>query len=689
MLSKHDLRSCSTKYNTINALQLEKVVFQALSLRHNIHRCLRPLITRSQREGTLVDHLTEILSIPSEYVRFALGSGPQQAYVCYVSDPHVDWPKRSEVSVTFHAPQPRFLPLRGDVFGLEQDALSRESLEAYLRQLRAIWHGRLRLVGCRDRVDVSEISEIMGNDCRTMTFRARADAHPVLGTFVETRYLHFIDGVDPVVVDVRVLVRGGDASPLEGIGRFIDVDRLDLNHLFDGTDEVRRGASPELETMEAQGIPVGDLSASIVSGLRANLCDTLPDLIPIGHLVARSNILLWTCVHGNDADLPDLRDWCSEIMRLALNLPDNFFRHFFAASICARTALLISAPPSQPDLRQIESLASYSALLSRLQDVNQNELTTLVFWALGALQEVDDIDLRWSTAATIAQIEGPRLALTQAVEDALDQAHHFATRSSEDSIPALLGLHRAELAAGILQAAASRGRFDAAGNSLYHPLFGKPQQYAFHYQGMLYGLDETGINESLARTAEGNPPGILYLRPLSVLRTVYTAPPSPEPGQGKLRTLEAALTDALSPLGQATNAVGGLGDIRGMQRSDTAGEMALWQPVVESLITNSGAILMLPDISDGIAWEIDTLMAKDQLARVIFILLPRELDWSDGGNHRGFERAFQLENDDLEPAGAFYIGHPALGEKLPWESLWNGKLREQMAKILRRFQSGL
>lgn len=34
MLSKHDLRSCSTKYNIINALQLEKVVFQALSLRH-------------------------------------------------------------------------------------------------------------------------------------------------------------------------------------------------------------------------------------------------------------------------------------------------------------------------------------------------------------------------------------------------------------------------------------------------------------------------------------------------------------------------------------------------------------------------------------------------------------------------------------------------------------------------------
>ena len=333
---------------------------------------------------------------------------------------------------------------------------------------------------------------------------------------------------------------------------------------------------------------------------------------------------------------------------------------------------------------EIEGLIRYASVLRHLSSTNeptaqQGEVTALVTWVLQALQNVADIGVCRQVCQAVSEIEGDDVSLNLAVEDAVEQAAQFAQRKGDSTEAALLGIRRSELAAAILQAASARRRFDAGGNNIHSALFGKLHNYNFHYQGMLYGLDADGVNAGLARAARGMPPGVLYLRPLSTLRSVFVPIKGETTKPYPVATLEAALTNCVAPLCQATNAVGGLGDILGMQRSDFVGEGDTgWQVLVSSLMNISGAIIVLPDDSEGVSWEIGQIAERDLFAKCIFVLLPLDLDWSDQGNSRGFAKAFQIGKEALRKDGGFFVGHPRDNRLLPWTALWDGKLTKQL-----------
>ena len=628
------------------------------------------------------DRLAESLSIPSTYVRFALSGAPTQISARYVSDSVADWPSRSEVAVELHV-QNRHSPpsLHGaNSRGLEHSVA--EDLLPTFRTLRDILEGRLGMLGAKDRIAVSQISNTVDGSHQSFSFSARVAGHPLYGSFAETRRLHVLEGSPALLLDVRVRSRGSDAEHLSHIGDLSGALRIEPERLTEFADEACAEPSPAFQRMEEQGIPPDELTPEIVADLCSGLRHTLPELHPMGHLVARHNIVLWACLNRPEPPcLPDLHPWCDEIARLALGLPDDLFRHFLAGSIRARTAVSLVGEEVAASA-EIDCLRRYAALMSHAFEATQHELSTAVIWMLGALQNSADIELAREISTAISAV-GNHLSLRDSVDQALDQAHGLSIGCGVGTSQALVGIRRAELAAETLQAATSRGRYDAEGNLIHAALFGKFQQYAFYYQGMLHGLDEDGINEGLERAASGMAPGILFLRPLSMLRTAYAAPPSLTRGTAQLCTLESALMDALYPLGQATNAVGGLADIRGMQRSGFAGVGEDWQMLVLAMIELAGAILVLPDVSDGMAWEIDTLLTHNKQSRTIFILLPADLDWSDRGNGRGFEIAFGIKREDLDPAGAFYIGHPSEDKKLPWESLWNGGLAHHVGATIR------
>ena len=182
----------------------------------------------------------------------------------------------------------------------------------------------------------------------------------------------------------------------------------------------------------------------------------------------------------------------------------------------------------------------------------------------------------------MAEITGEALALIEAVDEAIEKSALFSIKRTDSRSAALLGVRRSELAAAILQFVVASGRFDAAGIGIHSALFGKLHQYNFHYQGILYGLDEGGVNAQLNRAAQGTPPrGSVSLPP------VDRADPAFSP-----QTLEAAHALAVAPLKQETNAVGGLADIMGMQRSDTVGgENHLWRMLVSTLLETSGVLV--------------------------------------------------------------------------------------------------
>lgn len=639
----------------------------------------------------MADHLADFLQLPSEFTQFAFGAGPGEGYARYVTNVDRDWPARSEVAVTVLTSRDMFPRVRSNVYELGSGRLPSEAqAREYFVTQEKILSGRLGLLGLKERVASTGVEERAGEWSLDLAFGIDVADDPIFGTFTRTHRLLYAQGDEPLMVDIRAVGRNRSRAYHDLLANELDPASLRLGTAFENAHEQRSEAVPELLRMEAEGIPVPEMTRDMVEHLAKNLRATLPELHPVGHIVSRSNILLWHVLgEGSAISTAELESWSTECARLALDLPDQWFRHFVCSSITTRSGLMLGEEAQGVSPHEIEGLIRYASVLRHLSSTNeptaqQGEVTALITWVLQALQNVADIGVCRQVCQAVSEIEGDDVSLNLAVENAVEQAAQFAQRRGDSTEAALHGIRRSELAAAILQAASARRRFDAGGNNIHSALFGKLHQYNFHYQGMLYGLDADGVNAGLARAGAGMPPGVLYLRPLSTLRSVFVPIKREKTELYPVATLEAALTNCVAPLFQATNAVGGLGDILGMQRSDFAGEgEAGWQLLVSSLMDISGAIIVLPDDSDGVSWEIGQIAERDLLGKCIFVLLPSDLEWSDQGNRLGFARAFRIENAALDRDGGFFVGDPRNGLLLPWKAQWDGNLSRILSKMLK------
>ncbi|MDU9006427.1 S1 domain-containing protein [Sedimentitalea todarodis] len=448
----------------------------------------------------MTDHLADLLGLSSEFIRFAVGAGLGEVYARYVTNVERDWPTRSEVSVTVLTSRDVFPQVRSSVYGLGSGRLPGEAqAREYFVTQEKILSGRLGLLGLKERVSSTGIEERAGEWSLDLTFGIDVSDDPIFGTFTRAHRLLYLQGDNPLMLEIRAVGRDSSQWCHDLLANKIDPASLRLEQVFENAHEQRSEAVPELLRMEAEGIQVPELTHDVVARLAKNLRATLPELHPVGHIVSRSNILLWHALgEGSAISTAELESWNTECARLALDLPDQWFRHFVGSSITTRTGLMLGEEARGVSPHKIEGLIRYASVLRHLASTNeptaqQGEVTALVLWVLQALQCLGDIGVCRQVCQAVSELEGDDVSLNLAVENAVEQAAQFARRRGDSTEAALLGIRRSELAAAILQAASARRRFDAGGNNIYSALFGKLHQYNFHYQGMLYGLDADGV----------------------------------------------------------------------------------------------------------------------------------------------------------------------------------------------------
>ncbi|MEO1084580.1 MAG: hypothetical protein AAFY88_10075 [Acidobacteriota bacterium] len=81
---------------------------------------------------------------------------------------------------------------------------------------------------------------------------------------------------------------------------------------------------------------------------------------------------------------------------MALDLPDQWFRHFVGSSIITRSGLMFGEEARVVSPHEIEGLIRYASVLRHLSSTHeptaqQGEVAALVTWILQALQNVADI----------------------------------------------------------------------------------------------------------------------------------------------------------------------------------------------------------------------------------------------------------------------------------------------------------
>jgi len=99
----------------------------------------------------------------------------------------------------------------------------------------------------------------------------------------------------------------------------------------------------------------------------------------------------------------------------------------------------------------------------------------------------------------------------------------------------------------------------------------------------------------------------------------------PYPHEPPWLSLEAALTKGLGPFD--TFAIGGLGDPLGMGRQHSVlSNEETWKTFFDGGVANSAWVLVLPDDTGSVSWEMQQLAARDRLGQVVLIMVPQALD---------------------------------------------------------------
>jgi hypothetical protein len=130
--------------------------------------------------------------------------------------------------------------------------------------------------------------------------------------------------------------------------------------------------------------------------------------------------------------------------------------------------------------------------------------------------------------------------------------------------------------------------------------------------------------------------------------------------------------------------VGGGYDVIGMGRMNVnAGSLPVeedqWQENVQFMLDVSVCVLLQPDTTAGVEWEIGEISRRGMIDRTIFIMLPLSVDGSAAACWGSLKKLLQDSKGNLpdyRPEGAFVFlqapGGP-FGE-LPFSAMFSGEL---------------
>jgi hypothetical protein len=236
------------------------------------------------------------------------------------------------------------------------------------------------------------VSPVMceGDGGRRLCFDARFEGHFVFGT-AELRNVFVSGAGEPASTHVRIMARAGSGvSAYER--RFGDISV----HTVVTTAKINRGARQEpsalLVRMHEQGVPVHELDRTTIGYLEQALENTLPEHYLVGHLVTRIHTAMRYAMWAEGRTDPQKAlAWCHETSCLALEMPDDHFRHFVAGALQAKIALLMSTDQALSSDASVSALDRYVRLLRRLPERSQLEVRVVCLWFLATFQ--DDYDL--------------------------------------------------------------------------------------------------------------------------------------------------------------------------------------------------------------------------------------------------------------------------------------------------------
>jgi hypothetical protein len=150
-------------------------------------------------------------------------------------------------------------------------------------------------------------------------------------------------------------------------------------------------------------------------------------------------------------------------------------------------------------------------------------------------------------------------------------------------------------------------------------------------------------------------------------------------------SIEAALTKGLSaPF--APIALGGLSDPLGMARIASVLDPVAWKDHFNMLCETAAVILVLPDYSDALTWELNQLIDRGYLGRVVLLMTPRSLDPKATDAWVHVAKVFRQRGKDLVPYredGAFVAlsNNGTTSEVHEFSTLLDGSLAATLSRL--------
>ena len=217
-------------------------------------------------------------------------------------------------------------------------------------------------------------------------------------------------------------------------------------------------------------------------------------------------------------------------------------------------------------------------------------------------------------------------------------------------------------------------------------------------QSELLGIDYAKERESVFQwmsQIKHPRPYVCFLRSFRAMRRLWVengfnpgdpdiSPLTTEP---KLLTVEAALERALG--GRFTTlTVGGGYDVLGMGRmtvnyAPSGGEEHSWKEIVQRTLDLAVWIVILPDTTAGVEWEIEEISKRGMIDRTAFVMLPLSVDASAASRWQSAKEILKAPAGalpDYQPEGAFvFFEFPSSSfRELPFSAMYDGRL----AKLL-------
>lgn len=528
--------------------------------------------------------------------------------------------------------------------------------------------------------------------------------HYNLGSCIWIYTMRVNYSLEPLFTFTRMKARGPDSEKIESyfqLTRNIKVRESNGASILRKFDDSLSAPSNLFMEMHEKGIDANKLTKENIFQLIRDMNKTSPEEWGMGHAISRVNINLWRCLCGNSI-LPNeyFENSLAEANRVALDFPDNFTDHIILAALQGKTLLKVKLQSGvdDTDYDAFEKCIVHLSNTDSEYIVNRPMLLAmLVSWIVGLFSECRNSKQTSKAIDDLSRLQFSSDEIIDQIEQSLGMFHELdTTQDLDNKLANIRGIIRCEVAQKIVSNYPRQGI--SAEEYKQTVENGFAVQVCMDYQARFYDLSVEEVNDHLTEEflSKGER-SLLFLRPLSVTRSVYldngfsdNAPDGRIKRERKTRfsqlSLEGAIRHATKNVFDATNAVGGMRDVIGMVRSlsfTPAGVVDLmWRKLVLSYMDTAHTIIVLPDSSGGVQWEIDQIFSRNHIEKTIFIQLPSYLDWDDKANKIVFSKRFPEFH--YNKMGCFVKGDPNLRStnNISWEGLWNGELANMCENIL-------